>query len=280
MKKIFSAKRNALMSPEGISGGGIVLALVLVAVFFRLLFPGFFLTLSMPFVRAGNALSMETHSLFAGFSDASVLAATNESLTTENNALAAENRTLTEKVGTLSALLGDSGAGRQQSPGMVAGVVARPPMSPYDSLVVERGTGDGVRLGMEAFGNGGVPIGTVTSVTSGFARITLFSAPGVSLLSWVGAQHLPLLIQGAGAGAFSATAPRATAVTAGDVVYAPGPGALPIGVVKHVGGDAAAPTVTLSITPTANPFTLTSVVLRESGAMLFGALTCSTSTQP
>lgn len=280
MKKIFSVKRNALLSPSDISGGGIALACVLAAVLLRIFFPGFFLTLSMPFVRVGNALSEETHSLLAGFSNASVLAAANESLTNENNALAAENRTLTDRVGTLSALLGDAGAGKQQGLGVIAGVVARPPVSPYDTLVVAKGTTDGIQLGMEAYGDGGVPIGTVTSVTSDFARITLFSAPGVSLLSWVGTQHLPLLIAGAGAGAFSATAPRATAVAVGDVVYAPGPGALPIGVVKRLGGDAAAPTVTLSIAPTANPFTLTSVVVRDSGAALSGALMCSTSTQP
>ena len=62
---------------------------------------------------------------------------------------------------------------REES-GILAGVVARPPVSPYDTLVLAAGRVDGVEVGMEAFGAVGVPVGVVSSVLEDFSRVTLF----------------------------------------------------------------------------------------------------------
>lgn len=279
MKRTSLAKRNALLSPAGFSAGAVALALVALLVVLRLVFPGAFLSVTMPIVRAGNGIASGFHVVRSSFAQVAAVTLEKERLTEENQALAAENRALADHVASLTLLLGDVRPVSQPS-GIVVGVVARPPVSPYDSLVVASGSADGVAEGMEAFGNGGIPVGTVTSVSQSFSRVTLFTAPGVTLEAWVGTNHTPLTLHGAGAGAFSAEALRAAGIAEGQAVYAPGPGALPLGVVKSVTGDPAAPTVSVHIAPAVNPFTLSYLVLRDSGSELLDALTCATSSTP
>ncbi len=277
MKKTYLAKRNALLSPSGFSGGVLALIIIGLLVVCRFLLPGLFLTATMPFVRAGDSVSRSFGDALGGFGNRVALTVSNEHLTQQNEALAVENRTLADKIASLTALLGATSAPAAQ-PAVVAPVVARPPISPYDSLVISGGTDAGISDGMEVFGTGGVPIGVVSSVTNAFARVTLFTAPGESLAAWVGTAHVPLTISGVGAGAFTAEAPRSAGFTEGETVYAPGPGALPVGTIGSLTGAAASPTVTVHIVPATNPFSIAYVVLRDAGTSLTSALTCASST--
>ena len=126
----------------------------------------------------------------------------------------------------------------------------------------------GVARGMEAFGAGGVPIGVISSVLADFSRVTLFSAPNMTVNGWVGRANLPLIIRGAGAGVMNASVPRSAGVTAGDTVFAPGPGMLPIGSVVRVESDPSSPSVTLRIMPALNLFSIAWVAVRDTGTAL------------
>lgn len=245
---------------------------------FRLAFPGAFISAMTPFMRAGTAVTNATADLFAVFENAASLAHANEQLRAENDALASENRALSGKLRDLSALTGATDAGK--GPAFFAGVLRAPPVAGYDTLIVSGGTDDGITRGMEAFGNANTPLGVVTSVTAHAARITLFSSPSMTVDGWVGDTHTALALTGTGGGTFRAVAPRAANIRAGDIVYAPGPGALPIGVVSGIGGDPSAPNVTAYIRPATNPFSLTWVLLRDTGSALASAAACASSTLP
>lgn len=277
MRRTYSLRRNALLSSTGISAGAAALLFALLFAAFRLALPDAFARAAAPALGAGAYLSGATEGFFSALRDSAQVSAENRALMSENQALSVENRTLADTVASLSALVGDS-AGRTSAPGIIAGVVSRPPESPYDALVLGKGSDDGVAVGMEAFGNGGVPLGTVSWVGSGFSRLTLFSSPGTQLSAWAGAGHAPVTLHGAGAGAFTATAPRAAGLKEGDAVYAPGPGALPVGTIRRIGGAAASPEETLYIAPAADLFTLAYVVLSPGAPALDSALTCATST--
>jgi cell shape-determining protein MreC len=121
---------------------------------------------------------------------------------------------------------------------------------------------------MEAFGAGGVPLGKVTSVLSDFSRATLFSSPEMTTNGWVGSAKVPLTITGSGAGTMSASLARSADVSVGDTVSISGPGMLPVGVVVRIDSDPSSPAVTLRITPAVNPFSITWVLLRDTGATL------------
>ena len=111
---------------------------------------------------------------------------------------------------------------------------------------------------------------------SDFSRVTLFSAPGVITNGWVGAGNVPLIIKGAGAGVLNASVPRSAGIFVGDIVFVPGPGMLPVGVVMRADSDPASPSVTLRIMPTINLFSVAWVTMRDTGVKLFSA----TSTLP
>ena len=268
MKKTFLARRNALLSSSSVSWGAVALAFAVLALLLRLLAPNLFLHIFAPAFRAAEAVSARSHSFLNGFRDVAALAAQNERLMRENDALASENRVLMERTAEADGLLG----------GIVAGVVARPPASPYDTLVVAGGARSGIATGMEAFGAGNVPLGVVSSVSTDFSRITLFSAPGAVTHGWVGSAHTPLTIFGEGAGAMRATLPRSALVAVGDVVFVPGPGLLPVGRVARIDSDPAEPGVVLRIASNANLFSIAWIELRDIGAALRDSFSLSTTT--
>ena len=253
------------MSSRDVSWGALALAVVALLLFFRITMPNLFWQAFAPAFRVSNAIATETHTFLIHFSDAARLAEQNERLMSENAALANENQMLLKKVENLSALFG-AGA-RKEDSGILAGVVARPPVSPYDTLLLESGKEDGVLLGMEAFGAGGVPVGVVSSVLDDFSRVTLFSASGMTMGGWVGPQNVPLSVSGAGGGTMKASIARSSNIAEGDVVFVPGPGMLPIGSVVRVESDALSSAATLRIQPALNPFSISWVELRMTGVV-------------
>ncbi|MBU6490989.1 rod shape-determining protein MreC [Patescibacteria group bacterium] len=273
MRKIFSAKRNALLSLANFSWGTLALAFALCALLVRLVAPNLFWQVFAPTFRVADTFAGEIRFLSDSLGNAAALSLQNDNLAKENAALADENKTLLKKVNDVSALLGFS-APQKGDPGILAGVLARPPESPYDTLVLAAGKSTGVVRGMEAYGAGGVPLGIVTDVLDDFSRATLFSAPGMLTYGWVGAHAtIPVTITGAGAGTMNASVPRSAGIVVGDSVFVPGPGMLPIGSVTRVDSDPSSPSVTLRILPLLNPFSVTWVVIRNVGTSLVATST-------
>jgi cell shape-determining protein MreC len=181
-----------------------------------------------------------------------------DQLAQEHAALRAENATLVAKVADLTALLGTR---TEPFEGILAGVLARPPVSPYDTLLVDQGSDDGVGLGARVYGPGGTPIGAVTEVLRRSAQVTLYSTRGSLQYGWAGANRTPVELSGAGSGGFFATAPRDAGLVPGDGVYLAHGGALPIGVVVELTTDPSAPLTEVHVRPFTNPFSLTWVTI-------------------
>lgn len=258
MKKTFLAKRNALLSPANFSWGVFALIFAVLFLILRVVAPNFFWQILAPVFHASDAFAGGRTAFFSGFNNTAELAAQNKKLIDENNRLLNENQALVKKIESISEL-------SENSTGITIGVVARPPSSPYDTLVLSGGSNDGIKLGMEAFANGGVPIGMVSSVLEDFSRVTLFSAPRIITDGWVGSANLPITINGAGAGVINASVPRSAGIVTGDTVFVSGPGMLPVGSVVRVDGDQSSPSVILRIMPAANLFSIGWVILRDIG---------------
>jgi cell shape-determining protein MreC len=257
MKKTYLPKHKRFFSAENFSCGVYALIFAILIFLFRIVLPNLFWKTFTPIFRFSDTLASDSRTFISGFGNAETLAAANTQLVQRNSELANENQVLVQKMSDISAL--------GSSSGIFAGVVARPPESPYDTLVLAAGENDGITIGMEAFGENGVPLGTVSSVLPNFSRVTLFSAPHTATYGWIGNAHLPITIFGAGAGAMNATMPRSANITVGDVVFVPGPGALPIGKVARIDEDASSPSVTLHIVSSTNIFSTVWVLLRDTG---------------
>lgn len=271
MRKTFSPKRSLLESLLSLSWGGIILAVALLVLVIRFLFPNFFWTVTSPLFTISNAAAGASRSFLGSFNNAADLTLRLDTLTRDNAALQNENAALKARVAAYGAF--------EDQPGIIAGVVARPPQSAYDTLVVAAGEREGVTIGMEAFAAGGVPLGVVDTVWDRFARVILFSAPQTVTPGWVGPHSTAISINGLGGGALRASVASTANIVVGDVVYVPGPGALPLGRVGDIETNPSSTSVVLRIIPAVNLFSVTWVTLRDTGIAL-PRQAAATSTEP
>ncbi len=63
---------------------------------------------------------------------------------------------------------------------IVSAILAKPNQSPYDTLLVDAGTTQGVKIGDTVFALGDVPVGSVSDVYQNSAKVILFSNPGMT----------------------------------------------------------------------------------------------------
>ncbi len=107
---------------------------------------------------------------------------------------------------------------------ILAGVLLRPPATPYDTLLVDAGKNAGVVVGNVVAAGGTTLIGTVTEVYDTTARVELFSAPGTTFNALLssGQDTVPVSVRGQGSGSFVAQVPAGTHASVGDSIVLPG----------------------------------------------------------
>lgn len=247
MKPSYYRRRSAFLSSPGRVAVAIAVVVGVLILGTRLIVPSAFFSLTAPVFAFGNSIAG------VGMTVEDVRAHANVILTNENTQLK-------ERIADLTRLLGDEPSG---SKGLVAGVIARPPLAPYDTLLVGAGSRDGVAFGMMVSGEGGVPLGTIETVANAHAQVSLFSTAGRVTDGWVGEDRLPLTLTGEGAGAFIAEVPRDASIAVGALVFVPGPGARAVGQVERIDSDPSSSFATLRIRPLANVFSLSLVLIEE-----------------
>lgn len=252
MKMQSYRNRNALLAGVNWPVGLFLLVLVAGALLLRFLAPGVLTQMATPLWKAGDFATAAVGVPAASLSDASSVRSENERLLEERSALQAENAVLKER-------LADLGAPGESVRGVPAGVLSRPPVSAYDTLTVA--LTDSVSVGARVYAPGGIPVGVVDSVNGSSARIALFSEAGRQNEGWVGEARNPITLTGESAGAFSAIVPRDAALTEGETVFLPGPGALPVGYIVRIDRDPSSPEARVHVRPVVNPFALTWVLI-------------------
>ncbi len=156
-----------------------------------------------------------------------------------NAQLAQENEALRAELASTTAQLADRGVLYQENiqlkarlgrdgnvHTLLAGVLMRPPATPYDTLMIDAGRTEGVRAGALVYAGGSVVIGTVDAVYDGTSRVVLFSAPGETyqgmLMESTAHPALPVVVQGEGGATMTAEVPVGSIVAAGDAILLPG----------------------------------------------------------
>lgn len=248
MKKRFSRSSNSgLLTPfRALFAGLLGVLLVLLGV--RSFFPDTFVGFVAPLFKGGEQLT----SLFAG----------GDSVRAERDQLLRALEEEKAKYAVLEATYTDVTGFSPEVSGLLAGVTLRPPVSPYDVLVVALGSDAGVRAGMVAYTRANVPIGTVEQVSNTSSRILLYSAPERVTLGWVGEGKVPVSLVGRGSGAFVGELSKDSQIVVGDGVFIPGPGAQLIGHIAAIDNAPSAPSARVQIRPLGNPFSVTWVKLR------------------
>ncbi len=117
-------------------------------------------------------------------------------------------------------------------PKVLAGVVKKPPFTPYDTYALDAGRDAGIEIGDIALFSEYVVLGLVTRVTQSSAKLDLFSSPGRTTVVEVNGVNLEA--QGQGGGTMHVDVPRDFEVTKGEAIKLPGYELLVVGEVVEI----------------------------------------------
>jgi cell shape-determining protein MreC len=101
-----------------------------------------------------------------------------------------------------------------------ARVVAVPPRTHYDTVLIAAGTEQGVRLG-DIVTIEGIAVGQVTDVSDQSALAQLYSSPGAEHDAVIGSERAIVVTQGLGGGALETSVPGGVSIARGDAVVDP-----------------------------------------------------------
>jgi cell shape-determining protein MreC len=139
---------------------------------------------------------------------------------------------------------------------IVAGVLATPNETPYDTLILDMGSDEGVVAGAVVYAEGGRPIGTITRTTASTAIATLFTSPGITTHVYAVRERVLARAVGMGGGSLSVFLPHGSEPREGDSMLMPTLGGVPIGTVARVWSEPSEPGVIAAVT---SPISLASL---------------------
>lgn len=200
------------------------IASLLLAVFFSLqfFFPQFLTSTALlaakPLWSVRDASTRGFSGFLNFFSFKSTLRKENENLREELFALRvreSEFNQMQTKYQDLKALLGDTASSTVRKT-TLARVLSKPPFTPYDSFVIDKGSDDGVLVGSVVYANDALVIGRISSVTSHVSFVTLFSSGGEEQEFSVSRTGVSVSVAGKGGGNFEMYVPKDFDIVIGD----------------------------------------------------------------
>jgi len=147
------------------------------------------------------------------------------------NSIQAENDSLKEILGRLPAQ-----AGTGEKPMILSAILSKPNQSPYDTLIIDAGSSEGIKSGDVVFAQGSVPIGAIAETYMNSSKVVLFSNSGEKTQVIIGKGIFTEII-GRGGGNFEMKIPRDLALSEGDQAVMPGITPQVVGVVQTIISD-------------------------------------------
>ncbi len=113
--------------------------------------------------------------------------------------------------------------GRASSDGVIiAGVLSKPPQSPYDTFVIDVGSNSAVSVGNKVYISNRIIIGSISSVTEKTGVVKLFSTGGEKQEVISDRTGASFVITGSGGADFELEVPKDTDIVWGDSFLYPG----------------------------------------------------------
>lgn len=181
---------------------------------------------------AKTMVSERFNSLSATFRENGALFEENKALHDEVNRMQAQvldRNLLAERVVALEGALGRA----QGDDRVVAFVFSADASVPYDVLVLDAGSNNGIAKGDVVVLAGSGAIGEIIEVSDATSKAKLYSTSGVEVPAKVGSSAIPILAIGRGMGNFEAKVPEDSRVTLGDSVVS-SKGNLILGVISFI----------------------------------------------
>lgn len=120
------------------------------------------------------------------------------------------------------------------SPRLLANIIGRPPQLPFDALLIDVGSRDGIREDSIIYINGSQAIGLVARVYPESSLVALASSPGVESSVFVIGPDVYALAEGDGGGILKVSVPQGVPLERGDLVVVPALGSGVYGSIDEV----------------------------------------------
>ncbi|MBI5816912.1 MAG: rod shape-determining protein MreC [Candidatus Yonathbacteria bacterium] len=181
----------------------------------------------------GEQLALSNSPMISAFYSKSSLLTENEALKKEirdislklldRNLLYEENLSLKERLGR---------SGSMQT--VVARVIAKPPHSLYDTLVIDVGSREGIKGGEKVLYGDNIMVGEIAEVFEKTSKVRLFSSSGENINVTIGNHAVQATAIGVGGGNFEIKIPRDTPISLGDTILVPSIMPHFLGVVEYI----------------------------------------------
>lgn len=120
------------------------------------------------------------------------------------------------------------------TPRIAAGVIARPPHTPYDTIVIDRGRAEGILENTPVYYGSNQALGYVRSVYEHHALVTLFSSSGVESTVYVFGPNFFTTAYGEGGGIIRLSVPQGVEIEEGNIVILPSLDSGIMGTIDHI----------------------------------------------
>ncbi len=124
---------------------------------------------------------------------------------------------------------------------VIAGVVVRPGQTPYDTLLIDKGTDDGVTEGAIVYAQGDVAIGSVIRAYNASALVELVSTAGVHSTAYIFGPNIFTDAEGQGGGVLRVSVPQDIPLSVGNMVVLPGASAGVYGAITYIEAPESSP---------------------------------------
>jgi cell shape-determining protein MreC len=104
---------------------------------------------------------------------------------------------------------------------VLGNILAKPNHSPYDTIIIDIGTNNGIKEGDLIYANGNVPIGNIGKVYSDTALVSLYTSPGQKTEGFMDGSNASVELTGRGGGNFEMIIPIELLADKGAIVYMP-----------------------------------------------------------
>lgn len=199
----------------------ITFCVAIVLLFAPSIFVGSILTSSTPLWKVGNVIESDVSTNLGFFRSKMSLIQENQALKISLEEIRMKEvayDALKEEYDTLKSLFG-----RIKPEGFIlAGVLVRPPQAPYDNLIVDAGSEEGVRVGDVVFANDTVILGDVVEVYEHQAKVELYSTAGKKITGFISRTGVEVGVEGRGGGDFEISVPKDAIVNESDIFVTAG----------------------------------------------------------
>jgi len=113
-------------------------------------------------------------------------------------------------------------------------VLSRPPQSPYDILIIDNGSENGVGNGMQIVAYEDILVGHIAEVFQNSSRVKLISSPNEETNALLFSLNTPVIVVGRGNGNFEIKIPKSIEANVGEKVMTLGTNPLLLGMVDRI----------------------------------------------